>query len=129
MKYLLDTHVLLWLLGQPERVPSHVRETLADPGANLLVSAVSAMEIATKTRIGKLPDVGVVQAWPRRLEDIGAVEVPLTGLHTTTAGSMPWAHRDPFDRLLASVAIHENAVLVTVDSAFLGLPAPTLLTW
>ncbi|MTB71178.1 type II toxin-antitoxin system VapC family toxin [Arsenicicoccus cauae] len=129
VRYLLDTHVMLWLLGQPERVPARVREVLADPAVDLLVSAVSAMEIATKTRLGKLPDVGLVQAWPRRLDDMGAVEVPLTGQHAITAGSMSWPHRDPFDRLLASVAIHEGATLVSVDAAFADLPAPTLLSW
>lgn len=127
--YLLDTHVLLWLIGQPDRVPANVRQLLADIENRLLASVVSAMEIATKTRLGKLPDVGLLASWSRRLADIGADELVLTDAHAITAGSMTWNHRDPFDRLLAAQAIHESAVLVTVDRAFAGLPAPQTMTW
>lgn len=129
MSYLLDTHVLLWLLGEPSRVPTTIRDQLGDRRNPLVVSAVSALEIATKTRLGKLDDVGLVASWDRRIADLGAEELPVTARHAMTAGSMSWAHRDPFDRLLAAQAIHEGAVLVTVDRAFAGLPAPTLLTW
>ena len=127
--YLLDTHVVLWLIGEPDRVPAHVRSSVADPSVAVLVSSVCAMEVATKTRIGRLPDVGLVAAWSRRVRDIGARELPLTTDAALTAGSMDWEHRDPFDRLLAAQAIHESATLVTADRAFLDLPAPRLLTW
>ncbi|GAA1785121.1 type II toxin-antitoxin system VapC family toxin [Nostocoides veronense] len=129
VNYLLDTHVLLWLLGAPHRVPVAVREHLANPNDTLLVSAVSALEIATKTRVGKLDDLGLVASWPRRIREIGATELAITSIHALTAGSMPWAHRDPFDRLLAAQAIHEGATLVTADQAFRGLPAPRTLKW
>ena len=129
MSYLLDTHVLLWLLGEPARVPTTIRDELADRRNPLVVSAVSALEIATKTRLDKLEDVGLVASWDRRIADLGADELAVTSRHAMTAGSMSWAHRDPFDRLLAAQAIHEGAVLVTADRAFAGLPAPTVLTW
>lgn len=129
MSYLLDTHVLLWLLGEPARVPTTIRDELADRRNPLVVSAVSALEIATKTRLDKLEDVGLVASWDRRIADLGAEELAVTSRHAMTAGSMTWTHRDPFDRLLAAQAIHEGAVLVTVDRAFAGLPAPALLTW
>lgn len=129
VSHLLDTHVLLWLIGDPKRVPTKVRRRLAERDTPLLVSSVSAMEVATKTRLGKLPDVGLVEAWSRRVADIGATELDLTSSHAITAGTMAWAHRDPFDRLLAAQAIHEGAVLVTVDAIFTGLPAPSVLTW
>lgn len=127
--YLLDTHVLLWLLGDVDRVPTTVRQELGDRDHVLLVSAVSAMEVATKTRLGKLPEVGLLGAWSRRISDIGARELALTTEHALTAGGMGWAHRDPFDRLLVAQAIHEGATFVTVERAFDGLPAPRLLTW
>lgn len=129
MTYLLDTHVLLWLLGAPERVPDHVRDRLADLRTGLLVSAASALEVATKTRLGKLEDLGLVASWTRRVEELQATELGITSVHALTAGSMPWEHRDPFDRLLAAQAIHEGATLVTVDRAFRGLPAPQTLMW
>ncbi len=129
VRYLLDTHVVLWLIGEPSRVPVAIRDRLADREAELLVSSVSAMEVATKTRLGKLVDVGLLADWSRRMSDIGALELDLTSGPAITAGTMGWEHRDPFDRLLAAQAIHERAVLVTVDSVFKGLPAPNILTW
>lgn len=129
MKFLLDTHVLLWLVGQPERVPDQVKRELSDPAYDLLVSSVSAMEVATKTRLGKLPDFGLVGAWERRVADLGGAELPLSAADATMAGSMSWGHRDPFDRMLAAQAIQEGAVLVTVDRAFAGLAAPHILSW
>lgn len=129
VRYVLDTHVLLWLLGEPSRVPTSIRDELADRRNPLAVSAVSALEIATKTRLGKLDDVGLVASWARRIADLGAEELEVTARHALTAGSMSWTHRDPFDRLLVAQAIHEGAVLVTADRAFAGLPAPSLLTW
>ena len=127
--YLLDTHVLLWLLGSPERVPDPVRSPLSHPANTLLVSAASAMEISTKTRIGKLPDVGLLDSWERRIADIQGTGLPITTDHALLAGTMNWDHHDPFDRLLVAQAILEGAILVTVDPAFRGLPAPRLLTW
>lgn len=129
VSHLLDTHVLLWLLARPSRVPADVRDRLADRSSTLLVSSVSAMEVATKTRIGKLPDVGLVQAWSRRMDDLGAEELPLTADAALAAGTMDWSHRDPFDRMLAAQAVLEGAVLVSVDTAFHGLPGLRLLTW
>lgn len=129
MRYLLDTHVLLWLLAEPDKVPEPVLEALADPGAELWVSAVSALEISTKTRLGKLADVGLLEAWEPRLADIGARPMDITTAHCLLAGSMSWNHRDPFDRLLAAQGIIRDAVLVTVDKVFGTLSAPRLLTW
>ena len=129
MRYLLDTHVLLWLLGDPERVPERVRDDLADPRHELWVSAVSALEIATKQRLGKLQAEGLVAAWPDRIADIGAMELAVTGRHATAAGSMRWQHRDPFDRILVAQATLEVMTLVTVDAALIDLPSPPILTW
>lgn len=129
MSHLLDTHVLLWLLADPMRVPELVRTKLADPEVPLLVSAVSALEIATKTRLGKLPDVGLLDAWQRRTDEIRARQLSISTEHCLLAGTMGWAHRDPFDRLLAAQAIIEGATLVTVDRAFGQLTTPTILSW
>ena len=116
--YLLDTHVLLWLLGDVNRVPRSVLDEFEDEHTRLLVSAASAMEIATKVRIGKLPDAQqLLSGWVDRLTDIAADELPITPRHALLAGSMPWEHRDPYDRLLAAQAMAENAPLVTADPA------------
>lgn len=129
VRYLLDTHVLLWLLGDHTRVPAAIREQLADPAHALLVSAASGLEIATKVRIGKLDAADLATTLPGRVTSIGATTLPISLEHALLAGSMPWPHRDPFDRLLVAQATVENAQLVTVDRALSGLPAPAVLTW
>lgn len=129
MRYLLDTHVVLWLLSDPDRIPAGVRDDLADRANELLVSAVSALEVATKVRSGKLTAPGLVEAWDRRIDEIGAEPASIDTEHALLAGRMDWHHRDPFDRLLVAQAIVEGHTLVTVDSALRGLPAPRMLTW
>jgi PIN domain nuclease of toxin-antitoxin system len=127
--YLLDTHVLLWLLGNPGRVPEEVRDQLADRANALLVSAVSALEITTKVRVGKLDAPGLPTTLGRRVADLGAETLPVTLEHGLLAGSLRWDHRDPFDRILVAQATLEELVLVTVDAAITDLPVPRVLTW
>jgi PIN domain nuclease of toxin-antitoxin system len=129
MTYLLDTHVLLWLLSDASRVPDRIRDRLADPANGLLVSNASGLEIATKVRIGKLDAPDLPTTLAGRVERIGARLLPISLEHALVAGSMPWPHRDPFDRLLVAQAMIENATLVTVDAAVSGLHSPAILTW
>jgi len=127
--YLLDTHVLLWLLVDPARIPDDVRRFLADRSNTLLVSAISGFEITTKARLGKLDAGELPLSLPARVEQIGATTLPVSLEHAVFAGSMPWPHRDPFDRLLVAQATLDNLTLVTVDSAIAPLPAPRILSW
>lgn len=129
VKHLLDTHALLWLLSDPERVPEPIRDVLADPTNPLLVSAASAMEISTKIRIGKLDAPTLSATLPRRIHDLGATPLPITLDHALLAGSMRWERSDPFDRLLVAQATIEDATLVTVDRALKDLPFVRLLSW
>lgn len=120
---LLDTHVVLWLWGQPSRLHAAHLERLGDPANRLLISAASAIEVATKTRLGKLP-VGelLVPLWSSRVDEMAAEELPISAAHSLLAGSMRWEHRDPFDRLLAAQALIEGATLVTNDASLSTLP-------
>jgi PIN domain nuclease of toxin-antitoxin system len=94
VRFLLDTHVFLWLLGTPQLLPDALRDDLADPDAELLVSAVSAMEVATKVRLGTLePARHLVATWSARVQDLRAGELPLPTEHALLAGSLDWAHR------------------------------------
>lgn len=129
VSHLLDTHVFLWIVGQPDRLPVEVRTRLSDPENLLYVSAISALEIATKIRLGKLEVPGLVEVWSRRVGQVGARELPVTAEHAIFAGSMAWRHRDPFDRLIVAQATLEDMVVVTVDRAIGGLPVPRVLTW
>jgi PIN domain nuclease of toxin-antitoxin system len=125
VRFLLDTHVFLWLLGTPQLLPDALRDDLADPDNELLVSAVSAMEVATKVRLGKLePARHLVATWSARVQDLRAGELPISTEHALLAGSLDRAHRDPFDRLLVAQGLVENVTLVTSDrqmSAITGL--------
>lgn len=116
VRFLLDTHVFLWLLGSPELVPDRLRDELAKPDNELLVSAVSAMEVATKVGLGKLDSArSLIDTWAARVQDLGAVHLPISTEHALLAGSLDWGHRDPFDRLLVAQGLVENVTLVTSD--------------
>ncbi|HRA76020.1 MAG TPA: type II toxin-antitoxin system VapC family toxin [Propionicimonas sp.] len=121
--YLLDTHVLLWMLCEPDRLEPGRRAHLASPESRLMVSAASAMEVATKTRLGRL-EAGhaLVPTWSTRLTEIAAEELPVSVEHALLAGSMQWDHRDPFDRLLVAQALTEGVPLVTVDPVMTQVP-------
>ena len=127
--HLVDTHILLWLFSEPNRIPEYVRDALADRTNPLLVSSASALEIATKVRLGKLDAPGLVQTLPARLSALDATSLPITADHALLAGSISWAHRDPFDRLLVAQATLEDATFVTVDKTIASLPVLRVLTW
>jgi hypothetical protein len=91
-RLLLDTHVLLWWLAEPERLGPAVADALADPGAEVLVSAASAWEIATRHRIGKLPSAAVLlEGWQPLLDGQGFVTWP----SAPPMGSKPGVTRCP----------------------------------
>lgn len=123
MKVLCDTHVLIWTLLAPERLPATVRDLLENPRVGVLVSSVSGFEIATKHRNGKLPGAALlVHDYQSHLERLAAESLQVRDEHALWAGSLPWSHRDPFDRLLAAQAMIEHVPLVTADRAFANFP-------
>lgn len=120
MIVLLDTHVLLWLAADSPRITRGARELLA-AASERHVSAATAFEIATKTRLGKLPGGrSVLDGWQRLLRNLQATELPLSAAHMARAGSLDWPHRDPFDRMLVAQAQLEGLVLLTDDAAVRG---------
>jgi len=120
---LLDTHVLIWALGAPERIPATVRARLADRRQRLAVSAASAFEISTKYRLGRLPEAtALVHGFEQQVARLAADMISITASHALTAGSLEWAHRDPFDRMLAAQAMNDGFELVSADSVFHDMP-------
>ncbi|MDC7222208.1 MAG: type II toxin-antitoxin system VapC family toxin [Spirochaetales bacterium] len=117
-KILLDTHVLLWWWSEPEQLSLRARELLQDRNVQVFVSAASAWEISTKTRIGKLPmGNAVVSQWNIRLEEDGFLSLPIHASHSLLAGSLESPHRDPFDRMLGAQSIIEVMPLISKDVA------------
>ncbi|MBU3749745.1 MAG: type II toxin-antitoxin system VapC family toxin [Mycobacterium sp.] len=128
LSYLLDTHVTLWALTDPTRLGPAAREVIENPSSRLVVSAVSAWEIATKQRLGKLPQADVLLgAYAKHLDRLGVVRLAMTEDHALLAGRLEWNHRDPFDRMLAAQAMIESLVIITGDPALADCPGvPTL---
>jgi PIN domain nuclease of toxin-antitoxin system len=119
MKLLLDTHVLLWALLEPQKLSVELRNTLEDSDNILLVSAASAWEIATKWRLGKLQHArSVVENYAMALHRLAAVDLPISTAVARRAGLWDVPHRDPFDRLLAAQAMADELVLASTDPAF-----------
>jgi len=124
VRYLLDTHIWLWLLESPTKIAQPVR-TVVEAADELILSVASVWEIAIKVKLGKLVvRRGLEAARQEMLTAIGARELPITSPHALAAAELPAHHRDPFDRILVAQAIAEGLVLVTADEAIRQYSAP-----
>lgn len=119
MRALLDTHALLWWLFDDPKLSETAREVIKDPNNEILVSSASAWEIATKQRLGKLPEAGeAVQDLPQLLQKARFEVLPILLKHALLAGALTGPHRDPFDRMLIAQARLEEVPVVTTDPVF-----------
>jgi len=122
MRILLDTHAYFWWETDDPRLSAAAREAITDPGNIVLVSAVTAWELATKTRFGKWPEAADLAAEIEAVLHAEAFEsLPVSLKHAQMAGFLPNPHLDPFDRMLAAQAQVEGIPLVTADPLFRGL--------
>lgn len=127
MRLLLDTHTLLWWWGEPELLSERARNLIAQPEHEVLASAATAWEIATKVRLGKWRAAS--EAVPNYLDwlrEDGFVALPIATEHALKAGSLVGTHRDPFDRMLAAQAMIEDLEIITRDPAIASLGARTI---
>jgi len=117
MKLLLDTHIVLWAAGQPEKLSVSARTLLTTPANLLFFSAASIWEIVIKKGLGR-EDFRVD---PRRLRKMlivhGYTELPVTADHSLAVETLPPLHKDPFDRLLLAQARTEGMLLLTMDAS------------
>lgn len=124
MKLLLDTHVLLWAAGAPERLSEETCLKIEEPDNEIAFSAASIWEIAIKSGLGRddfRVDAGALR---RGLLERGYVEIPVSGSHAAAVSHLPDIHRDPFDRILIAQAQIEAITLLTRDGTVAKYPGP-----
>lgn len=124
MNLLLDTHLLLWVAGQPERLSARARDMLLEPANQLVFSSASLWEITIKRGLGR-SDFSVD---PRRLWRLllvnGYRELPVSSEHAIAVDDLPPLHKDPFDRILVAQAQVESLVLITADTTLAAYGQP-----
>jgi PIN domain nuclease of toxin-antitoxin system len=117
MRVLLDTHALLWAAFRKDLLSARARKLIETSANEIVVSAASAWEIATKYRLGKLPLAQVlVEDFVPRVTAAGYNLLSISVEHALRAGRLPAEHKDPFDRMLAAQAIHEDLPLLSNDT-------------
>lgn len=126
MSVLLDTHALLWWWQGNRRLSRAARELIADATIDVYVSAITAFEIATKVRIGRLHKARKLAIrFDEAVAEQGFSYLPVTPRHALRAGFLDGAHRDPFDRILAAQSLIEGLPILTADAAISELGAET----
>jgi len=124
MKLLIDTHLLLWAAGEPERLSHAARALIEDSHHELLFSAASLWELAIKRALGR----GDFRVEPRLLRrgllDNGYAELAISSEHAVAIEALPPIHKDPFDRILVAQSIVEGVTLLTSDPVVAQYPGP-----
>ncbi len=119
MRLLLDTHALIWWSRQDQRLGRSAASAIGDGNNDVFVSAISALEVATKHRLGKLPEG---QRWATdfetEMEAEGFAPLPVTVAHARLAGGLLITHADPFDRVLIAQSMLEGLALVSNERVF-----------
>lgn len=119
MEVLVDTHVVVSAMTEPEKITAQAHEILADLDTVVWVSAVSAWEIATKVRIGKLPGAEfLVLDYGDHLRAWHADSLSVETADALVAGSLVWGNRDPFDRMIGAQSLRRGIPLISADAAF-----------
>ena len=124
MKLLLDTHLLLWAAGEPQRLPPGARRLLKDEQNELLFSAASLWEITIKRGLSRSDFQVDPRLLRRGLLDNGYLELGIFSDHVVAIEGLPHLHKDPFDRLLVAQATIEGLTLLTLDPVVAKYPGP-----
>jgi PIN domain nuclease of toxin-antitoxin system len=118
-RYLIDTHVLLWWIFDDPKLDQNIREIIQNPSNKIIVSSASAWEIATKYRIGKLPEAKeLLENYDQIIQKARFFQLSITTAHALRAGGLPIQHRDPFDRMIMAQSELEKISVITYDPAF-----------
>ena len=121
MRFLLDTHTLIWWMTSDPHLSKVGRGLITDRANTAVISAVSAWEIATKVRLGRLPSAAeLIEDFVGEMERQRIEILDVTAKHGIRAGSLPGPHKDPFDRMLIAQALGENIPILSNDQALDG---------
>jgi PIN domain nuclease of toxin-antitoxin system len=124
MKFLLDTHLLLWASFSPEKLSMSARKLLTPPTSQLFFSAANIWEISIKKSLLRKDFDVDAHSLRRSLLDNDYAEIPITGDHALALELLPPIHKDPFDRILIAQSITEGITLLTVDPVLSKYPGP-----
>lgn len=124
MKLLLDTHLLLWAAGQPDRLSNEARTLIDSPVNELYFSAASIWEVVIKSGLGRDDFRADARVLRRGLLDNAYAELPVGSEHVIAIDGLPAIHKDPFDRILVAQAQVEGITLLTVDPLLARYPGP-----
>jgi len=124
MTLLLDTHLLLWAAGDPDRLPENFYRWIDDSDNDLLFSVASIWEVAIKRGLGREDFRVEPRVLRRGLLDNGYTELAITSEHALALDTLPPIHKDPFDRILVAQALAEGVMLLTVDPVVAQYPGP-----
>lgn len=121
--YLLDTHVLLWWMTEPERLSSAAFDAIKKSRNAVYVSSAAAWEMAIKKTLGRLDfPANLVEILQQDHIDV----LPISLQHALSVGELPLHHQDPFDRMQIAQALHEDLVLITSDALIRQYDVPVL---
>lgn len=125
MKLLLDTHTFLWFIGGDTQLSTHARQLIEDPGNQRYLSIASVWEMTIKSSLGRL----IVPTPPSRLinDHVWSNSIALLAIsseHLDVVHSLPYHHKDPFDRIMIAQAIHEGMTLVSKDQVLTAYKLP-----
>ena len=118
MKYLLDTHTLIWLLNGNDNIPAKLIELIEAPKTEIFVSIISFWEIAIKKSLGKLDIVDSTEKILKETESAGIKILEIKPKHILYVESLEFHHKDPFDRILISTTITEKMKIISIDEVF-----------
>jgi len=124
LKLLLDTHLLLWAAGHPDRLSVEARAVIDSPDNELLFSPASLWEVVIKRGLGRDDFKVDARLLRRGLLDNGYSELPIVSDHVVAIESLPPIHKDPFDRVLVAQALVEGVTLLTTDALLARYPGP-----
>ena len=126
MRLLLDTHLLIWAVSEPDRLSARALELMNDEANQLFFSAASIWEIAIKASYKRTDFMVNVPELHSELLRNGYQEVAVSSGHTFAVVHLPHLHKDPFDRLLLAQAMRQDLTLVTADAILASYPGPIL---